>query len=67
MARLIEETIQESNLKQSDFIGPVPAYYARRHGLWRWQIVLRGPEVEKMLSSLPLKDWLIEIDPHSLL
>lgn len=67
LANRIEEAISEDNFKQSDFIGPVPAYYARRHGLWRWQIVLRGPEVEKMLSSLPLKDWLIEVDPHSLL
>lgn len=67
LARIVEDVIAEGKFKQTDFIGPLPAYYARRHGLWRWQIVLRGPQLEKLLSELPLKDWLIEVDPASLL
>jgi primosomal protein N' (replication factor Y) len=67
MAVLIQDLLKTKNLKQTNMIGPLPCYYPRLYGLWRWQIVLRGPDPEVLLADLPLKAWQVEIDPPSLL
>ncbi|NLE84729.1 MAG: primosomal protein N' [Chloroflexi bacterium] len=67
LARQVEERIEEEGLRQTGFIGPLPAYYSRLHGYWRWQLVLRGPNPEVLLPTLALKDWLVEVNPPSLL
>lgn len=67
LAQIIRETIISHDLQQSSFIGPLPAYYPRMYGYWRWQIVLRGPNPRALLPLLPLKGWQIEVDPSSLL
>jgi primosomal protein N' (replication factor Y) len=52
-------------------IGPVPCFFAKIAGLYRWQIVLRGPDPAAVLRDRPvqawLKDWRVEADPISLL
>lgn len=67
MAALIQNLLKSEKLKQTDMIGPLPSYYPRLYGLWRWQIVLRGPDPKVLLADLPLKAWQVEIDPPSLL
>ena len=67
LAMLIADEIESKELRQTDLIGPLPAYYSRLHGLWRWQIILRGLNPEILLPNLPLRDWQIEVDPPSLL
>ena len=67
LAPVIENQIKAMELRQTDFIGPLPPYYPRLHGLWRWQIILRGPNPEVLLPGLPLRGWQIEVDPPSLL
>lgn len=67
LAAIISDQIDSKGLHQTDMIGPLPPYYARMHGLWRWQIILRGPNPEALLPDLPLRDWQIEVDPPSLL
>jgi primosomal protein N' (replication factor Y) len=52
-------------------IGPVPSFYAKLGGYFRWQIILRGadpiPLLRERLVENWLKDWRIEVDPISLL
>jgi primosomal protein N' (replication factor Y) len=48
-------------------IGPVPAFFAKIGGVYRWQIVLRGPNPVSALQGLRLDGWRIEVDPISLL
>jgi len=52
-------------------IGPVPSFFAKIGGFYRWQIVLRGPDPVPLLHQRGaeswLKDWRIEVDPISLL
>jgi len=67
LAAIISDQIDSKGLHQTDMIGLLPPYYARMHGLWRWQIILRGPNPEALLPDLPLRDWQIEVDPPSLL
>ena len=44
MAESLRTWIKEGGLTQTDFIGPVPCFYTRLNGQYRWQIVLRGPD-----------------------
>ncbi len=52
-------------------IGPVPCFYAKVGGVYRWQIVLRGADPAPLLRGRVveswLKDWRVEVDPISLL
>ncbi|MDX1378391.1 MAG: hypothetical protein R3307_06050, partial [Anaerolineales bacterium] len=53
--------------KKSAVIGPVPSYFARLRGYYRWQIVLRGSTPREWLRDVKLDGWRVEVDPVSLL
>ena len=57
--------------KQTTMIGPVPSFFAKIGGYYRWQIILRGPNPVPVLREEQvtrwLIDWRVEVDPISLL
>jgi primosomal protein N' (replication factor Y) len=53
--------------RQTEIIGPAPAFYSRLDGRYRWQIVLRGPDPQSLLRGLSLPGWRVEVEPQSLL
>jgi primosomal protein N' (replication factor Y) len=55
------------NSGQSSVIGPVPCFFAKVGGYYRWQIVLRGANPKEMVRGLRLDGWRVEVDPISLL
>jgi primosomal protein N' (replication factor Y) len=65
-ARLAVE-IQTDNRIQTDLIGPVPCFFSKAGGWYRWQIVVRGPNPVSLLQKKPLPGWRVEVDPVSLL
>ena len=67
MADLLRVEISARELRQTSFIGPVPAYYRKVGGQFRWQIILRGPDPLPLLDALPLRGWQVQIDPSDLL
>lgn len=52
---------------QIEMIGPAPCFFQRLYGRYRWQIVLRGDDPAAFLRGRKLPDWIIEVDPSSLL
>jgi primosomal protein N' (replication factor Y) len=52
---------------KSSVIGPVPCFFAKVGGSYRWQIVLRGADPRELLSGVKLDGWRVEVDPISLL
>jgi primosomal protein N' (replication factor Y) len=53
---------------QVDLIGPVPCFFSRVGGKYRWQIVLRGPDPRQLLADVALPyGWRVDVDPLSLL
>ncbi|GAB4458040.1 MAG: primosomal protein N' [Anaerolineales bacterium] len=52
---------------QSAVIGPVPCFFAKVGGYYRWQIVLRGAHPKELLRGIRLDGWRVEVDPISLL
>ena len=48
-------------------IGPVPCFFTRLNSRYRWQIILKGQDPTALLQNRPLTDWIVEVDPPSLL
>ncbi len=70
LAEEIKKLLITENRKQTTVIGPVPSFFAKVDGIYRWQIVLRGPEPDLVLKRLALslsKGWRVEVEPVSLL
>ena len=76
MAVRINNEILRTAAPRSQVLGPVQAFPARLSGRWRWQLILRSPEPEKVIRNVlspdpekaraPLKPdqgWEIDIDP----
>jgi primosomal protein N' (replication factor Y) len=67
MANKIQQWLTTEQRTQTNMIGPVPCFFARLGGYYRWQIVLRGPEPESLLRGKSLEGWRVEVEPVSLL
>jgi primosomal protein N' (replication factor Y) len=65
-ARLSKDIATDARI-QTDLIGPVPCFFAKVGGWYRWQVVLRGPDPASLLRGKPLANWRVEVDPVSLL
>lgn len=51
-------------------LGPAPAFYERVRDTYRWQLILKSPKREhliSLLSHLPNAKWQADLDPASLL
>jgi primosomal protein N' (replication factor Y) len=67
LADQIQGWIAQSGQRTSEIIGPVPCFFTRVGGDYRWQIVLRGPDPVTVLRSQNLGEARVEVDPPSLL
>lgn len=63
----LKAKIEADGLRQTELIGPVPSFFAKENGEYRWQIVVRSPDPVSLLKNFKLNGWRIEIDPISLL
>jgi primosomal protein N' (replication factor Y) len=63
----IQTWIQQGGFKATEIIGPVPCFFARRAGMYRWQVILRGPNPINVIRGKPLSDARVVIDPTDLL
>ncbi len=67
MAGQVHAWLVEENRRETEMVGPVPCFFARLGGMYRWQIVLRGPDPASLLRGRSIGDWRIEVNPPSLL
>lgn len=49
--------IAQEGFTGTSLIGPVPCFYQRRAGNYRWQILVKGPDPRLVLEAHPLKTW----------
>jgi primosomal protein N' (replication factor Y) len=66
-ARRVAEKLSTTNYQPSTVIGPVPCFFSKVAGFYRWQIVLRESNPSELLSGIKLDNWRVEVDPISLL
>ncbi len=67
MAHQLRAWMEEENRMETELVGPTPCFFSRLGGLYRWQIVLRGPDPVSLLRGRNLGDWRVEVNPPSLL
>ncbi len=67
MASQVRTWLVREGRHATQVIGPVPCFFARLQGYYRWQIILRGPDPASLLRNRPLGDWRVEVNPPSLL
>ena len=67
LALKFENLMSTENWKLITMIGPVPCFFAKVGGYYRWQIVLRGSDPKELLRDIKLDGWRIEVEPVSLL
>jgi len=66
-ARLIGQ-INDLGLRQTTLIGPAPCFYSRLNGIYRWQVVARGPDPARLFSDVRSSAMIqVDVDPVSLL
>lgn len=66
-ARKVTEKLLAVSGERLAVIGPVPCFFAKVGGYYRWQIILRGSNPKELLRGLKLDGWRVEVDPISLL
>lgn len=68
LAQRLESLIEIEKRSQTDLIGPAPCFFAKANDIFRWQVILRGPEPLSLLRNLAgLNGWRVEVNPQSLL
>ncbi len=67
LGQQIHAWMRSEDHSATELIGPLPCFFARISGVYRWQIILRGPNPLALLKGRSLKDCRIEVDPTSLL
>jgi len=48
-------------------VGPAPALMERVRNKYRWQMIVRGPDLHPLLRVVDAPDWQVDIDPVSTL
>lgn len=67
MAVRLRYWMEAGGFSSTDLIGPAPCFHGKRNGLYRWQIILRGPDPTALLRGKALEDWRVQVDPPDLL
>lgn len=63
----LDNLVSASNDKTLDLTGPIPPYFAKRGGMFRWQVILKGTDPVKLLRGEIFSGIRVEVDPPSLL
>lgn len=66
-ASRLKARLEAKGRLQTTLVGPVPCFFSRLRGEYRWQIVLRGPNPVEVLQDQRFDGWRVEVDPVSLL
>jgi len=65
---VLQTRLAQRGLPALDLIGPVPAFFRRMRGEYRYQIILRGLDPHALVADLALPlGWRVEVDPVSVL
>lgn len=67
LAEQLVADIKTEKRMETDLIGPMPCFFAKINGIYRWQVILRGPDPVSLLRGQIPNGWRVEVEPVSLL
>lgn len=68
MRRLVDERLRGLDLVKVEVLGPVPCFYRKVRGRYRWQLLVLGERLEGVLEVTPLgHGWITDVEPVSVL
>lgn len=68
LASGLRQHARELALSATEILGPVPPFFNRIDGRFRWQIIIRSPNPNRLLEGFPIPPlWIVDVDPESLL
>jgi primosomal protein N' (replication factor Y) len=63
----LDEWIDRLALPDTDIVGPTPALMEHLRGKYHWQMIVRGPDLHRLLRVVDATGWHIDTDPVSTL
>ena len=67
-AETLRDEIQLRGMRATQLFGPVPPFFSRVDGRYRWQVIMRSPDPSEVLRDVSIpRQWIIDIDPMSTL
>ncbi len=67
-ANTIRARLAKLSLTATDIIGPAPCFFNRVNKVYRWHIILRGPDPSAVLRGWDIpRNWHVDLDPVDVL
>jgi primosomal protein N' (replication factor Y) (superfamily II helicase) len=67
-AGLLQRRIDSLRMTGTEIIGPAPCFFAKINNVFRWHVVLRGPDPLLAVESMEMsRGWYLDVDPVDLL
>ncbi len=67
-AAILQRRIEVLQLTGTQIMGPAPCFFARINNVYRWHVILRGPNPVPALEGVDIgRGWYVDIDPVDLL
>ena len=67
LADKIKNLLASGQHSETSILGPVPCFFSRVNSMYRWQIMLRGPDPASIIKGQIPDGWRVEVEPVSLL
>ncbi len=66
-ADTLRQRLQTLDMTGTRVIGPAPCFFSRVNRLYRWHVILRGPDLSPLRDFDLPRHWIVEVDPVDLL
>jgi primosomal protein N' (replication factor Y) len=68
MAGVLNRAVRDRALAATEVLGPMPAFFTRLDGRYRWHILVHTPDPYRLLEDVHIPTpWVVDIDPESTL
>ncbi|MEO8608587.1 MAG: primosomal protein N' [Chloroflexota bacterium] len=67
-ANFLRKRLEQLDMTGTELIGPAPCFFSRVNQVYRWHLILRGPDPTVALRGLEIgRGWHVDIDPVDVL
>ncbi|MCH2306900.1 MAG: primosomal protein N' [SAR202 cluster bacterium] len=68
LSDLIRIQRDKAGFSNIEILGPTPGYPSKIRGRFKWNVVLKGPELRNFFSTIDIpQGWVVDVDPISII